>query len=489
MKAIVKLCLLLILPTVVTDIYGQRPQILKDRFQPVNTTKLTFTPYKLSDFSKVDKTKTEKDPVTLPNGKKVTLAAYLKTINTIESNLSEIGISRDRTQEIVIASNYKPRVTGIQTTIKPLSVNQPVTTLSKSTLSSRFQFNNLLLSDKATQFLSLKNELSNILVPNADNLPDEAFTNNKDFLDIPQLKALDHTVKVKVNQKQNGLLDPFSISGNRLHADSLNRLIKNTRNKFTIGLNVEIAADLPGVGLFNVYKLESEFTSNANSTQKHRSKAKVQILETVMLNENKEPTGDNYTFNQNAVFNLNKKLAGADIFAYGINAVLPVDFYLNSTGVGAEFKIDIKRTGVGGTISPVVTQSVFMETSVTELVGPVADLLNFDVLDLGVGGELRLVQLGLDFGINSGLGIRSGSLNFINDTYNAINLKALKGRLFTFYVYPKFKCNNIFDPKAFLSLSCWERRRVENNFFETSSFLEHQQILVDDFKGRKLNWK
>jgi uncharacterized membrane protein YcgQ (UPF0703/DUF1980 family) len=87
---------------------AQKAQFNKDRFQPLKTNKLSFTPYTISDFSKTDKTKTEKDLITLPNRKKVTLENYLKTINHIEKNLSEIGISRNRAEQLVVASKYKP---------------------------------------------------------------------------------------------------------------------------------------------------------------------------------------------------------------------------------------------------------------------------------------------------------------------------------------------------------------------------------------------
>ncbi|HNR15100.1 MAG TPA: hypothetical protein PKG90_00410 [Chitinophagaceae bacterium] len=468
----------------VTIINAQKAQFGKEKFQPLKTNKLSFTPYTISDFSKTDKTKTVKDLITLPNKKKVTLENYLKTINHIEKNLSDIGISRNRTEQLVVASKYKP-VTGTQATISPAGVKK-APLMSKTTVNNRFKLANTGLSEKALAMEKLKDQLSDKMLPDADQLPNEPFNSEQEF-NLPEFTVADYGVKVKASYKQKGIIDPFSLSGNRLQADSLKKLIKNTANEFTIGFNVHISTDLPGVGNFPVYKLESEFTSKANKDQKHKSKAKLQVLERVLLNENSTPSADNYSYNQDAIYNTKQKLGAADIFNYGLNVVLPVDMYLMSTGVGAEFDMSISRTGVGGTISPIITQSIILETSASETVGPVADMLNFDVLDIGVGGELRLLQGGLDFGGNAGLAVSNGGLKFINDTYNAVSLKMLKGRLYTFYTYPKFTCNNIFLQG--LDSKCWVVRRVENDFFETGSFIELEQVLADEFKGKNLKWK
>ena len=468
----------------ITVTNAQKAQFGKDKFQPLKSNKLTYTPYTVSDFSKIDKTKGENDLITLPNKKKVTLGNYLKTINHIEKNLSDIGISRNRTEQLVVASKYKP-VNGAQTTITPSTVKK-VPLMPKTTVNNRFKLANTGMSEKALAMEKVKDQLSDKMLLDADQLPNEPFNSEQEF-NLPQITVADYGVKVKSSYKQKGILDPFSMSGNRLHADSLKKLIKNTSNEFTISFNVNITTDVPGLGGFPVYKLESEFTSKANKDQKHKSKAKLQVLERILLNENSNPSGDNYSYNQDAIYNTKQKLGAADIFNYGLNVVSPVDMYLMSTGVGAEFDMSISRTGVGGTISPIITQSIILETSASETVGPVADMLNFDVLDIGVGGELRLLQGGLDFGGNAGLAVTNGGLKFVNDTYNAVSLKMLKGRLYTFYTYPKFTCDNIFLQG--LDSKCWVVRRVENDFFETGSFIELEQVLADEFKGKNLKWK
>jgi hypothetical protein len=465
---------------------AQKPQLPREKFQPVKTTPVVFTPFTVADVVKNDKSKGLKDLVTLPNKKKVTLESYLKTLNHIEKNLSGIGISRNRTEQIVIASRYKPAVSATSL-IKPATATGVKTTaISKSAMSNRFQLANMPVSEKTLALNKLKDELGDRLLPDADDLPNEPFLTEKNF-NIPEFKVADYGVTVKASYIQKGVLDPFCISSRQLNNDSLKRIIKNSNNEFTIGFKINISTDIPAVGNFNIYKLESEFTSKANKDQKHKSKARLQVLERVLLDENKNPSGDTYSFDENAIYNTRQKLGAADIFSYGLNVLLPVDMYLMSTGVGADFDIDISRTGVGGTISPIITQSIILETSASETTGPAADLLNFDILDIGVGGELRLLQGGFDFGGNAGLTVSGGGLKFLNDTYTAASIKMLQGRLYTFYVYPQFTCDNIFLQG--LDLSCWVARRVENNFFDTGSFIEFQQVLADEFKGKNLKWK
>lgn len=472
-----------ILLLVITCLSAQKKQFTKDRFQPVKNSPLSFSPYTINDFSKTDKTKKEADFIMLPNKKRITLADYLKTINNIEKNLSGIGISKNRAEPIVLASKYKPATNNKLMPI-PDQGKRPAPQ-NKSVIRDRFKFSNIGTSVKATELNKLKEELSNAATPSAETLPNEPFNTENEF-ELPEFKVADYGVKVKASYKQQGILDPFSLSGNRLHEDSLKKFIKNTSNEFTMGFNVNISTDVPALGAFPIYKLESSFTSKSNKDQRHQSKAKLQILDRVLLNENSATSSDTYSYNEDAIYNTKQKLGSADIFAYGLNILLPVDMYLMSTGIGAEFNININRTGVGGTISPIITQSIIMETSATETVGPAADMLNFDVLDIGVGGELRLLQGGLDFGGNAGLAVSNGNLKFVNDTYIGASLKMLKGRLYTFYTYPMYTCDNIF---GLATPSCWAVRRVENDFFETASFLEFQQVVADDFKGKKLKWK
>ena len=82
--------------------------ISKENFQLARpVAKLNYIPYTLNDFSKSSAGKTESDLLTLPNGKKVTMKEYLKTINYVEKNLSDLGYSKDRSENLIVLSKFK----------------------------------------------------------------------------------------------------------------------------------------------------------------------------------------------------------------------------------------------------------------------------------------------------------------------------------------------------------------------------------------------
>lgn len=463
---------------------AQRPTITKEKFEPLKQAKVNFKPYVASDFVKSGKVN-EQDMITLPNKKKMPLKDYIAALNRIEKNLADIGIEQNSLKAPVVASRYKSIGKPVVKPMFKAGKGGGGTPISKTTVKTQYKLSNIGLSKRATEMYKIIDQLDDLKTPSADALPNESF-NNDETSDFPEFKVADYGVTVSAKIIRNGTLDPFSLSNNRLHTDSLKKLIKKSNNEFILGLNVNISTDLPGVGDFNIYKLESQFTARANSGQKHKSKAKLQVLEQILLDDNRSINGDEFTYQQDAIYNTKRLLGSADIFNYGLNVLLPVDMYLNCTGVGAEFDIDITRTGVGGTITPIVTQSIIMETSATEALGPVADLLNVNIADIGVGGEIRLVQGGLDFGGNVGLAVKSGGLKFINETYNAASLKFLRGRLYTFYTYPVYTCDNIF---GLATPSCYAQKRVENDFFDSGSFLELSQVIADEFNGKNLKWK
>jgi len=170
-----------------------------------------------------------------------------------------------------------------------------------------------------------------------------------------------------------------------------------------------------------------------------------------------------------------------------LNAVMPVDIYLNATGVGVDFDVAISKTGVNGAITPMVSQSIYMETSITEIAvpGPVGEGIG-NTIDAGVGGELRLIEGGISFNANMGLAIQNKSLSLLNDVYQGFDLRLLKGRLYTFTQYPRFRCNNIILQG--LDVNCWDLFRQENDIFNTGSALQFQHVLADEDLSKKLNW-
>lgn len=456
-------------------IFAQK-QLSRESFQLYKApVKQSFTAFTRQDFAKNSKDKSDADLITLPNGKKVTLAAYLKSINYVEKNLSDLGFSKDRSEKLIVLSKFKAPTADL-TSAATLSA-RPL--LTKTSLASRFTI--------ASKTVTLKPVTASIIdrtkLPlNADKLPNETISRSENF-NIPQFKVAGYGVKIDASFSMNGTVDPFSLLDRQINQDSLNKLVAATANEYSLGFNVTIGADLPQIGNFAVYSIQSNFSTKASGSIK--SKAKLKVMDQVLIDEDRTVNNNKYHFVQNQVFNTSKLLAAADIFMYGLNFVSPVDFYLSSNGVGADFDVTMTKTGVQGTAGPTITQSVFMESSVTELLGPGGEFVNSDVLDAGVGGELRLVEGGFDFGGNIGLAVENGSLKLKNDVYKAVDVKLLRGRLYTYYSYPKYVCDNIFGA---LDPNCWIVRRIENNLFDSGSAIRYQKVLFDDNKDVVLNW-
>ena len=452
-------------------------------FIPVTNRPVTFTPFQKTDFAPAS----AKDDaiITLPNKKKVKLSDYIKTLNKIEGNLSAIGFARDRQQKTVLASRYKLAGTA---TIAPANVSN-VSNASISSTAVKPQ--NALLTARfvKTDMSMIKaTDLSNKLNPgNADrinSLPNEAFNRTID-LTPPEFRSGDYGVKLVGQYFLKGETDPFVYSSTDLNEVALTRLMKETTSFFTAGLNITASSTLPALGGLTAYKLETEFTARSNKAQKHSSKAKLQIMQQVLLNEvNNAIAGDNHSVNQNRIYQANKLIGAADIFTYGINLLIPVDFYLSAGGIGANIEVDIKRTGISGAIGPRVTQSIILETSATELVGPIGEGFG-NTVDVGVGGELRLLEGGFDFGFSAGLIPNNRRLVFVNTMFGEVDVRLLRGRLFTFYQYPVYKCDNILSAA---DLACWETRRVENDLFNIGAAIKFEKKVVDEDKSVYVSW-
>ncbi|MFL5739972.1 MAG: hypothetical protein ACJ75B_07135, partial [Flavisolibacter sp.] len=253
--------------------------------------------------------------------------------------------------------------------------------------------------------------------------------------------------------------------------------------EYSMGYSVNIATTLPQIGNFSMYNIQSKFSSKANGSIK--STAKVKVMDQLIVDEDQTVSNNKYSFVKNSVLNTSKKLASADIFMYGLNFLSPVDFYLHSNAVGADFDVTMTKTNVHGTIEPIITQSIFMESSVTEMLGPGGEFINTDVLDAGVGGELRLVEGGLDFGGSIGLTVEKGALVLKNDAYKSIDVALLRGRLYTYYSYPRYTCPNIL---GVLDPACWSVVTVENNLFDSGNAVKYQKVLFDENKDKTLDW-
>ncbi|GAA4338587.1 hypothetical protein [Flaviaesturariibacter amylovorans] len=452
-------------------------------FKPVSASPVNFTPYQKTDFAAAGTP--DETPITLPNKKTVKLSEYLRSLNQVERSLASMGFARNRPQATVVASRYKLSTALAVSGVAPTAVAMAAAAPRKMNTQMVARF-----SDKQLRIERLKTLRSAMVAAaNADRinaLPNEKFDRTFD-VSPPTFNVEGYGVKVVAKFVLKGETDPFVIAAADRNEATLERLMKETNSSYTAGINLTASSNLPELGGLTAYQLDAEFTARSNKTQKHSSKARLQIMQQVLINENRNDIAqDNYSFNHNRALTYNKLIGAADIFTYGLNLFMPVDFYLAAGNVGANIDVELKRTGITGTMGPRASQSILLETSLTELLGAGGELIG-NTVDAGVGGELRLIEGGLDYGFSAGLGINNGRIVFINDMYGEANLSLLRGRLFTYYQYPVFKCGTSIITR-FKDLSCWELRRVENELFNSGSAVTFSKKVVDEDKSEYVSW-
>jgi hypothetical protein len=463
---------------VTTNIDAQKKQINQDLFVPVGNQSVTFIPFKKSDFTKESKSADEL--ITLPNKKKIKLSDYINVINRIEGNLAAIGFSKNRAQKTIVASRFKKAsfVNPAASALPKAAVKPANATITTKFVSTKLQ-NKVLISDK------LSKALERLTAIQVNALPNESFDRTFHLTPAP-FRNGDYAATLDLTYYLKGELDPFFIANNQMRNDSLAVLVKETSSFYTAGLNLTVAVNVPEVGNITAYKLETEFTARSNRTKKHSSKARLTVMQQVLINENTpNRTGDATTYRENRLYNVSQLIGAADVFTYGLNLLMPVDFYLNAVGIGADIDVEMDRTGISGSMGPRAAQSIILETSLTELSGPFGEGIS-NTVDAGVGGELRLVEGGLDYGFSAGLTVNNNRLVFINDMQGEADLELLRGRLFTFYKYPVFTCDNIFLQA--LDISCWEMRRVENDLYNTGAALKFEKTIVNEDKSVFVKW-
>lgn len=460
------------------SLLAQRKLLGQTALTTSNLSAKPFTPYSLTSFA--SGTKAKDSIVKLPNKKSLKLSEYLAAINYLEGNLSKMGYAQNRTEKTVIVArlNLLPTTALAAATTKSTTVQTAPMT---ATVKNRFAINARLAPQTTKPSFTTVLKQAEI-----DAMPNESINRNIEF-NPPQFSVGGYKTNLNGSVYLKGTVDPFSLNSSQKNAAGLLNEIKNTGNEFTAGLNMTVSAQVPEIGELVVYKLESEFTARSNASKKHSSKAKLTILQQVLINENQANIStEAYNFRQNRLYNVSKLIGAADIYTYGLNALMPVDFYLSAIGIGAEVDVQLDRTGVNGTVGPRLAQSVIMETSATEMLGPIGEGIS-NTVDAGVAGELRLIEGGLDYGFSLGLGFSGTKLILKNDMSAIADLEILRGRMYTFYQYPVFTCNNIIFQG--LDLSCWEQRRVETDVFRTNALLSFKKTLVDDDKTEPVKWQ
>ncbi len=478
-----------------TNSFAQKKTISRADFVPNKVTIKKFVPFTKADFVKTGKA--DNEPVKLPNKSKIPLNNYIESVNFIESNLNDLGIDKNRTEKVVLASRLKTvaladsRITTDAIVAKPIinknaSLASPGTTAATTLVRinpkavARFT-NTSLISPNINTGLA-GNIFKQQSKARIEALPNENFERKFEFNPNP-FSVAGYKVQLSGKVVLKGTIDPFFVPDGKNNNNDLKELMKATNNSFTAGLDLSVKTVLPTVGEFAVYKLESEFTGRSKSTASHSSKTKLTILQQVMINENKTSiSADEYSYAENRLLNLSPLLGQADVFTYGLNILIPVDFYLNAPMIGANVDVKLTKTGISGTVGPRIGQSIIMESTLANYVIPGGKL----PVDVGVGGELRLIEGGLDYGFNAGLKFYDGKLAMLNDMQADVAVDLLRGRLYNFFQYPMFTCNNIILQG--LDLNCWEMRRVENDMFNTRAALTFRKEIVGEDLTKLINW-
>ncbi len=448
--------------------YAQN-QIAKSDFAVLKTGSVAFKPYTINDFNN-DPKKTVSDLITLPNNKQVKLSDYLNAINTVEKNLADIGFDARQIKTPTVIAAYKAK----SPTLQPQIPVNNLQVLPASTLQQRFTATSLITNSNLITKASLVKAIAKTQqVVNRSQTPDPfSFT------------VGDYKVKLTPSFTMTGKTDPLDFTSDaQRNRDTLTAMVKNKNNQYSLGMNVDITTNIPVLGNVSVYKLQSDFQARSSKDSAMKSNVMLKVLEQVLISENKSNIHtDTYSFTQQRDYNLNKLIGSADVFMYGLNLLSPVNFYLTGK-VGGSFDVDLSRTGITGQIGPTIAQSIILESSVLDAVG--AGIIQNNVLDAGVGGELKLIQGTLNFGGSTGITAVNNKIKLLNDVYNSFSLEFLKGRLYTYVSYPVYLCNSIFsagDP------NCWGIRRVENNLFATNAALQFNFSLIDDNQNTDLGW-
>lgn len=491
----------------------------KDKFAVAAKPAIAYKPLTMADVAKGSKNIDEKKIVSLPNKKQVTAGVYLKNINTLEKNLNAVGYSavNNNADEIVIAT-AKSNSVKLGRSL-PVSANKTAR-ISATAVKDRFTGTELKIG--TTNFKAVP--LTNLAPANVKTFKTSSTQKISGLVKNPRLEAIIGGLKGKLAKTESfergetfgpwdgevagfgGKLEgsysltakaePITFDEDNFTQQEMITKIKNTDSKYTMGFNLKFAMKLPAdinleipvvgaVGLpgyLDLYRFECNFTANSNKDKKLESKILLKVVDQLLIEENKQLSGDNYSVVKDEVTPaIRTDIGASNIYMYGIDALIPVDV-LWTLGAGGSVNVSMNRAGITGEMGPKITQSLFLEA------GLVHDIFD-DIVDIGVGGELRMIGLSMNYGAKTGLSWGGGSVILNNDVYSFLNLEFIRGKLFTFYKYPKFicECSSFLCPEL-INPNCYGIKTVKQYLIDTGPLFSQNFTLFDDDKSKTLNW-
>jgi len=489
----------------------------KDKFAVAAKPAIAYKPLTMGDLAKGSKAIDEKKPVTLPNKKRVTAGVYLKNINTLEKNLNAVGYSalNNNADEIVIATTKSNSVrlarslpkTSITTKLSATGVRErftntelklgttgfkslPLTKLSPATVKTfKTQSNQRIVGPvKGGRLQLIKNAAKDKLAAT------ESFERGETFGPWDG-EIAGFGGKLEGGYSLTAKADRIDFDENNFTAQELLTRIKNTDSKYTMGFTLKFAMKLPtdislevpivgAVGMpdyLDLYRFEANFVANSNKDKKLESKILLKVADQLLIDENRQISNDNYSLVKDEITPAIRSNIGAtNIYMFGLDQLIPVDVQWQ-LGAGGNLNVNMTRSGINAEIGPKITQSLFLEA------GVVSDILD-DIVDVGVGGELRMIGCSMNFGAKTGLNWGGGSIILNNDIYTFLSLEFIRGKLFTFYKYPKFICDCGIGCLEFFNPNCWSIKTVKEYLIDTGPLFRQDFTLFDDDKSKTLGW-
>lgn len=499
--------------------HAQRGGFSRDRVEPVAKQVVPFRTLTAADISKVAAGDMS-GKVTVPTTKKtMTVAQYLEQLNAIERRLNAGGLSlrtlktdaklarlRTTKDAVTVPSGVQgAKLTTAQRSARFAAAELPIQgtamkSVSLGTLNAQ-QVKTLaravpkkitgplarLKAGTALKDSPLKDAPLKGVAP---RVPGPEFV-NRSYTPQPMSAGIaGYTGKVILSHTQKATAQP--IDGDNASMDA----VKATNSEFSMGVGVRVQMKLPkelsveapvvgkialGDGFLDIYHLQADYKVQSNASKPMSARSRVKVVDQLIIDDDKPNiTGDRHTFTQQRnVPLIRQKLGGFDMYSWFLDQMVPIDVYWGIEAGGA-FDVRMDRASIQAEAAPRLAQSITIEW------GLAPDMFE-NIVDAGVGGKFDLVALNIGVGGVVGLHFGGGSVILKDEAYMDAEVQLMRGRLYTFYKYPAFICDNIFSLQA-LDPNCYAIRRVEEDIVDTGALINLNTVLLSDDDSRALAW-
>ena len=471
MKNILKLSFFLVAIVLLNNSVFAQEKIMYSKQIPTNLivtykkTPIIYQPF-TDDFIKQKQTEAV---VKLPNGETITATEYATEINKAEEALNKDGVSiRDNIGKPVEISTLK-NVQMLNPDIRNLNSYKPAFYSNKNAT----QLNALLSANmqqvqeaSATQQTSAKSEKRIMRNPLSTAIgvqlktPKDAVAKVAAFdfsFGDPETIYAGAFAKYEVTSHAEAL-DGVSYATSTTQ-DVVNA-IKKTNSNFKMYVGTEGKFSVLGK---EVKIFEASFTLDApsNVSKKLSKKVIVYRFGKTLFNEDDTYDGDSKIIDKLIADTLNWQLADITIPIAGPFSVRTTFSIFGS--VGMQYGCTLNRLGVSAAVRPYIITRAILEGSVG--VGRLANI--------GVGGELTLLNAEVVGGFNTGLTWNNAGWILQNKTNLDLNLNILNGKLY-----------------GFAQVDVWGyHNRWEHNFCKLNGYNFNKNIISLDKSQSFTKWE